>query len=150
MDYAELLENYKKLLAENAVIKDELEKLQRQKGNDNDHLLDLPVIIHDPIIANTNSNLFTPYPANEISKDSTPSEKIQLYLSLFKGRDDVFARRWENKKKETAGYSPAVQTNGSPVFVKNQKCHVPIASIKSTYHWMKILLKLIFVDKITL
>jgi phosphatidylserine/phosphatidylglycerophosphate/cardiolipin synthase-like enzyme len=28
-------------------------------------------------------------------------------MSLFKGRDDVYARRWENKKKGTSGYSPS-------------------------------------------
>ena len=27
-------------------------------------------------------------------------------MSLFKGRDDVYATRWENKKKATSGYSP--------------------------------------------
>ena len=27
-------------------------------------------------------------------------------MSLFKGRDDVYAKRWENQKKGTSGYSP--------------------------------------------
>jgi len=27
-------------------------------------------------------------------------------MSLFKGRDDVYAKRWESKKKATSGYSP--------------------------------------------
>jgi len=27
-------------------------------------------------------------------------------MSLFKGRDDVYAKKWENKKKATSGYSP--------------------------------------------
>ncbi len=37
----------------------------------------------------------------------TSSEKIALFRSLFRGRTDVFPRRWENAKKGTAGYSPA-------------------------------------------
>lgn len=32
-------------------------------------------------------------------------DKIQLYRSLFRGRDDIFARRWEKNGK--SGYSPA-------------------------------------------
>jgi hypothetical protein len=27
-------------------------------------------------------------------------------MSLFKGRDDVYAKRWENKNKGKFGYSP--------------------------------------------
>lgn len=34
-----------------------------------------------------------------------PDEKISLYRSLFRGRDDVFARRWEKDSK--SGFSPA-------------------------------------------
>ena len=28
-------------------------------------------------------------------------------MSLFKGRDDVYAKRWESKQKEKLGYSPS-------------------------------------------
>ena len=34
-------------------------------------------------------------------------EKISLFLELFSGRNDVFAKYWENKNKGTSGYSPA-------------------------------------------
>lgn len=34
------------------------------------------------------------------------SSKIRLFMSLFKGREDVYSKRWENPKKGTAGYSP--------------------------------------------
>ena len=33
------------------------------------------------------------------------TEKISLYKKLFRGRDDVYAIRWENKNGR-AGYSP--------------------------------------------
>lgn len=42
-----------------------------------------------------------------INKKSKPEEKIALFKSLFKGRDDVFAIRWENKDKTKSGYNPA-------------------------------------------
>jgi hypothetical protein len=34
-------------------------------------------------------------------------KKVALFRSLFRGRDDVFPRRWENTAKGKSGYSPA-------------------------------------------
>ncbi|MGV8137104.1 MAG: hypothetical protein AB2L20_17970 [Mangrovibacterium sp.] len=42
-----------------------------------------------------------------VNKRSDPDEKIRLFMSLFRGRNDVYAKRWENKAKQTAGYAPA-------------------------------------------
>ncbi len=41
-----------------------------------------------------------------IHKFSPPHEKIRLFRSLFRGREDVFARRWYSVQKEKGGYSP--------------------------------------------
>jgi superfamily II DNA or RNA helicase len=43
------------------------------------------------------------------SRTTTPSseEKVRIFRALFRGRDDVFARRWESRKTAKAGYSPA-------------------------------------------
>lgn len=41
-----------------------------------------------------------------IHKFSPPDEKIRLFRSLFRGREDVFARRWYSVQKEKGGYSP--------------------------------------------
>jgi hypothetical protein len=41
-----------------------------------------------------------------INNHSTPSEKITLFRSLFRGREDVYARRYYNFKSESAGYVP--------------------------------------------
>ena len=38
---------------------------------------------------------------------STSKEKIALFLDLFRGRTDVYPKRWVNTKKGTKGYSPA-------------------------------------------
>ena len=37
----------------------------------------------------------------------TNAAKLALFRSLFRGRKDVFPRRWENVKKGKSGYSPA-------------------------------------------
>ncbi|MBN1611416.1 MAG: hypothetical protein JW940_32585 [Polyangiaceae bacterium] len=38
---------------------------------------------------------------------ATNVAKVALFRSLFRGRDDVFPRRWENEKKGKSGYCPA-------------------------------------------
>jgi len=42
-----------------------------------------------------------------ITQDSPMHEKLALFRRLFCGRDDVFARRWENTKTGKSGYQPA-------------------------------------------
>lgn len=34
-------------------------------------------------------------------------QKISLFLSLFRGREDVFPKRWDNVKTGKSGYAPA-------------------------------------------
>ena len=40
-----------------------------------------------------------------IHDNSSPSDKIDLFISLFAGRNDIYAKRWINKKG-LSGYSP--------------------------------------------
>lgn len=42
-----------------------------------------------------------------VSNTSPPEEKIKLFRSLFRGREDVYARRFESKKTGKSGYQPA-------------------------------------------
>ena len=42
----------------------------------------------------------------EVNNISPPEEKIVLFRSLFRGRDDVYPRRFENRKTGKSGYSP--------------------------------------------
>ena len=44
-----------------------------------------------------------------VTRNSTPQEKIDLYASLFVGRQDVFALRWYNAKSDKSGYSPVCE-----------------------------------------
>ena len=44
-----------------------------------------------------------------VSKKSSPQEKINLFKSLFIGREDVFALRWSNAKSGKNGYSPVCE-----------------------------------------
>lgn len=38
---------------------------------------------------------------------ATPEERLALFVRLFRCREDVFPKMWENQKKGTRGYSPA-------------------------------------------
>jgi len=42
-----------------------------------------------------------------LHRDSPPADKIALFRSLFRGRDDVYARRFESRRTGRCGYSPA-------------------------------------------
>ena len=42
-----------------------------------------------------------------VTKDSSPDAKIELFRSLFRGREDVYPRRFESRKTGKSGYQPA-------------------------------------------
>ena len=43
----------------------------------------------------------------QVTNRSSPGAKIELFRSLFRGREDVYARRFESRKTNKAGYAPA-------------------------------------------
>jgi hypothetical protein len=45
--------------------------------------------------------------AARVTAASPSAEKLALFRSLFRGRDEVFPRRWENPKTGKSGYAPA-------------------------------------------
>lgn len=57
-----------------------------------------------------------------ITRNSPMSEKIALFISLFRGRTDVYARQW--RKDEKVGYSPVCANRWNPSVCKkpNMKC----------------------------
>lgn len=55
--------------------------------------------------AGTNENK-KPLASATVTANSLPEVKVSLFGGLFRGRDDVYALRWEGKNGRT-GYSPA-------------------------------------------
>lgn len=43
----------------------------------------------------------------DVTMASTPDEKIRLFRAMFRGREDVYARRYVSAKSGKCGYSPA-------------------------------------------
>ena len=117
MTFEELLEKYQAVLLENSNLKEEIENLNTKLGV-SEHRA-----IPDGRLDNTSMDSLFPalttftQASNHESEGETlqsningmsdPKDKIMLFKSLFKGRDDVYAKRYENKKKGTNGYSPA-------------------------------------------
>lgn len=58
------------------------------------------------VVTETTKNEMVLETAAGIHMRSTPEEKIRLFRSLFRGREDVFARRWYSMQKEKGGYAP--------------------------------------------
>lgn len=92
--YRELLLRYNELERENKRLSEENLQLQRQLGftemiNDN---IEIPVT-H----------------AACVNKYSSSKEKIDLFRSLFCGREDVFARRWQSMSTGKSGYQPVCE-----------------------------------------
>ena len=80
---------------------------------------------------------------NQINASSTNAEKIALFRALFVGREDVFARRYENVKKGTSGYSPCCrnQWGAGCVLKQHKKCsecavrqYVPVSDEAVRWH----------------
>jgi Uncharacterized protein conserved in bacteria len=46
-------------------------------------------------------------PTSSINKYSSPEEKIKMFVSLFRGRTDVYAKRCYSKKHDSSYYIPA-------------------------------------------
>jgi hypothetical protein len=61
-------------------------------------------------------------PLGQVHFQSSPEDKIVLFRSLFRGREDVYPVRWTSKTGK-AGYSPVCKNDRSPVCGKPRiKC----------------------------
>ncbi|MGE0005269.1 MAG: DEAD/DEAH box helicase family protein [Parvibaculaceae bacterium] len=58
-------------------------------------------------VPDSSNRLASPIADAPVTNASPPAAKIALIRSLFRGREDVFPRRWESAKTGKAGYAPA-------------------------------------------
>ena len=108
MNYNELFEKYNLLLTENQKLKSENAELRKRLGFD--VLSDTVDIIktenNSKAKGNVSDSINNSNADDAINKFSSADIKIKLFRSLFKGREDVFARRWESKTTAKSGYQP--------------------------------------------
>jgi len=109
LNYNELKIKYDILIKENRKLKNQIRNLEKDKPDSalcsdtyppQESLFGQPgKAMLDPESAKINSN------TKSINNSSSNKEKIAFFMSLFKGRNDVYAKKWESKLKKT-GYSP--------------------------------------------
>ena len=122
-NYMSLLDKIQSLLIENERLEAENKKLKEQLDS---FLLgrQIPFHLDETIIATEkptasyrfiNSLEAETHHENisSINQNSSPDSKIRLFMSLFKGREDVFAKRWQNKNG-ASGYSPVCLNEWKP------------------------------------
>jgi superfamily II DNA or RNA helicase len=104
--------NYQELIRENSRLKNEVKRLTLENKRLR-HLIDEEAqntinIKRDNL--NNEPAHFILHPENtsypEVTNHSDIQLKIKLFMSLFRGREDVYATRCENKKSASYGYSP--------------------------------------------
>ncbi len=108
MDCKTLLQKYQALLAETQALKKEnlslkvrlglVEPLENQASSDE--------VQQEPSSSESTSRL---------EDKANPAEKIRVFMSLFKGREDVYAKRWEGREGR-AGYTPVCLNDWKPGF----------------------------------
>jgi len=108
MDFKTLLLKHQALLAENQALKEENLALKARLG-----LAEPPEsrISQDEVQQDVSSS----EPSLHLKYSANPTEKIRLFMSLFKGRDDVYAKRWDTKEGR-AGYAPVCLNEWKPGF----------------------------------
>ena len=83
LTYQELLAAYNKLLMENELLHKEIDRLQS-------------------LLSSNGASSTLPAMKQHLSLE----EKVDVFRNLFKGREDVFARRWYSRTSGKSGYQP--------------------------------------------
>ena len=108
MDFKTLLQKYQALLAENQALKEENLSLKVRLG------------LAEPLESQSSpeevqQEASRPEPLLYLNDGANPTEKVRLFMSLFKGRDDVYAKRWDGREGR-AGYAPVCLNEWKPGF----------------------------------
>ncbi len=106
MSESDLLKRIAELESQNIALVAENQRLRKALG-----LLPADIVaeqsITEPAGSNRDGDDEMPASGKRINKYSSPEEKIGLFLSLFRGRTDVYAKRGYSKKHESGYYIPA-------------------------------------------
>jgi hypothetical protein len=95
---AQIEEELRRIEIKKEALRSELEELRR---------LPAPESVHQPLPG----------------EPTTPDEKIALFLSLFRCRENVFPRLWENSRSGKKGYSPVCLNEVTSKRTERRKAH---------------------------
>ncbi len=122
MNFNELTEKYRTLQAENRQLKERVRLLENQIHNEQETEREEVEEMTSYLYKTENPDILSDVKkTNPIDKQSSPTEKVNLFKLLFRGRKDVFATRWENNKKGISGYSPTCGNEWAPGICQKPK-----------------------------
>ena len=107
MPETDLYKRIEDLESENRFLHAENKRLREALGLPLENITSEKSIIEPVDFIEKEENNEIPITAASINKHSLPEEKIELYMSLFRGRTDVYAKRCYSKKHESSYYIPA-------------------------------------------
>ncbi len=117
-NYLEILKKFQAVLIENDKLKVENKRLKEQLDNSgvlnkSENAINTSIETASIKEENYYNTINQPCNLTSINYRSSPAEKIKLVMSLFRGREDVFAKRWQNKNG-LSGYSPVCSNEWKP------------------------------------
>ena len=112
--YHDLLNRYNDLECEYTKLSEENEQLRQRLGfsKNPEESIVIPVM-----------------EAASVNKYSSPKEEIDLFRSLFCGREDVFARRWHSVTSGKSGYQPVCENEWAEGLCDKENSSVQTAQI---------------------
>ncbi len=132
MDYNELEKKYQQLLTENKRLKALIDNYRSY--------LSLPIQFSQEI-SEQQAHLSPPEKhsaqsgtSKSTNKFSTTEAKINIFMSLFKGRQDVYAKRWQSTAGKS-GYSPVCLNEWDREFCKKPQIKCSACDNKNYAPW---------------
>ena len=132
--YLELKNKFQALSEENKSLKARIEELESALSLTHpSHLAPHSDPIPDPCAPSVSMDISVDGAVKPVNHYSPISEKVALFMSLFRGRSDVYAQKWCSKKGKS-GYSPVCQNEWRPgvcdrprvkCFICPHKSHAP-------------------------
>jgi hypothetical protein len=106
MNYQELLKKYNLLLEETNRLQRENNFLKSRLGLPEPGLPESVSPERKSADKQTEEKSIDRIYVPEVDNNSGIPAKVHLFMSLFRGREDVYAERWVNQRKGTSGYAP--------------------------------------------
>jgi superfamily II DNA or RNA helicase len=132
MDYRKLLEKYNALLEQVDRLTKENIQLKTQLGLPESELIQKTTSVKNTERKIPDDESDARKSFSDMDNQSDTFSKIRLFMSLFKGREDVYAKRWENKNKGTSGYSPVCLNEWQPGICEKPK--IPCSKCENKFY----------------
>ena len=122
MTFQELQEKYEEALSR-------VKELERENAGLKRVLQEHRIVVNDDV------TIPKPVPKRILSVE----ERVELFRGLFKGREDVFARRWFSKATGKSGYQPVCINEWNRQLCDRRGTNVPNVLIANFLHLLMMM-----------